>query len=258
MTKYKQIIASGCSFVEGCNILNSNEKWIGNQYRMSKILADRFDAKEINVAEPGAGNQYIIDAVVNTLESLADKQETLVIIGLSGISRISVYSNNLEDRRDLHLFDFLSNKESLPRRAELMTGRKDMDERFYNYVDFHARYFFNVKNEERKLRNSVKMLAGYLDNLKIDYVIFNSIGDHLGTMKRRVNFLSFDNNLEEDTWANYLSSKHLSTYGRTPNLKIKSSTPPHGEYFCGSHPSPEANIVLADKISYFLKSKKIL
>lgn len=258
MTKYRQIIASGCSFVEGCNILDSNKEWIGNQYRMSKILADRFDAEEINVAAAGAGNQYIIDAVVNKLESLADKQKTLVVVGLSGISRISVYSNNLEDRRDLHLFDILSNKERLPRRAELMTGRKDMDERFYDYVDFHARYFFNVKNEERKLRNSVKMLAGYLDNLNIDYVVFNSIEDHLGKMKRRVNFLSFDSTLQEDTWAEYLRNLHRLNFGKKHDPELRSNTPPYGEYFCGSHPSPEANIVLADKISYFLKTKKIL
>lgn len=258
MTKYKQIIATGCSFVEGCNILDSNKEWIGNQYRLSKILADRFDAKEINVAVPGAGNLYIVDSVVNTLESLPNKQKTLVLIGLSGISRITVYNNSLQDRRDLHLFDILTNKDRLSSRAKIMTGQEGMEESFYNYVDFHARYFFNIQYEERKLQNSIKMLAGYLDNLNVDYVIFNSIGDHLGEMKRRINFLSFDNMLKEDTWAEYLKSTHRSSFGKKHDQELRRNTPPYGEFFCGSHPSPKANIVLADKICQFLKIKKVL
>ena len=278
--KFKRIIAAGCSFVPGSNILNAEGINVGHKYRVSKLLADRFNAEEINVAIPGSGNSYILNTLIDTLYNHSDLSNTLVIIGLSGISRQEVYVNNLEQVRNLHLFDILKNKSSLSRRADMVTGNVEEEENFYNYVNFHSKYFFNLDYEQFKLRNKLLMLDSFLKERNISYLIFNSIEDNIIDIKDKINYFSFiknsdeefevseriprsdyygrlkDNGLEvEDTWQHFLMVKHFKDHDNSFLGENRNSKPPYGPYFCGGHPSPNGNKLLADLLENYLNSK---
>ena len=42
MKKYDNIISTGCSFVLGANIQDSNDNWVGEKYRFTKLLSDYY------------------------------------------------------------------------------------------------------------------------------------------------------------------------------------------------------------------------
>ena len=106
MKKYDNIISTGCSFVLGANIQDNNDKWVGEQYRFSKLLADYYSAKEYNDSVPGSGNERILNTVFNTYQKLKS-QNNLFIVGLSGITRELFFTNNREEYFDIHAHDLL-------------------------------------------------------------------------------------------------------------------------------------------------------
>lgn len=275
----QRVIATGCSYVEGSNITNFDGKHIGYQYRASKLLADRFNAQEINIAVPGSGNSYMINNLVNKLYELGNTEGTIVMIGLSGLTRMEEYVNSLDAVRNLHLFDILSNEDSIPRRAFKITGEKGQEENFYNYVKFKAKYLFNEDYEKLKLRNSLLMLHAFLKSKNIPYVLFNSIEDNLTDIKQDLNYLSFqgkvleeykgkpirksdyyklqskDEPLVSDCFQHYIFARHLMDFNGTLLPEDRLQHYPFGKYLCGSHPSPNSNIILEEKLYTYLKTK---
>jgi len=56
-----------------------------------------------------------------------------------------------------------------------------------------------------------------------------------------------------DSWYHYLRQLHNAKYGDFESGS-RSSVPPYGDYFCGGHPSPGGNIVIADLLEEKIKS----
>ena len=277
--KVRRVIATGCSFVEGSNILDKDGKSSGKKYRASKIIAKRYCAEELNIALPGAGNDYIINLLVDKLINLKDTEGTFVIIGLSGITRREYFIENIGAVRNLHLFDILNNPQNLPRRAKLITGEEGREQDFYNFIEFKAKYLFNLDFEKQKLRNKLLMLDSFLKSRNIPYVLFNSIEDNIIDIKEEINYMTFTdempNNHEdikalrrtdfyestsenkptfEDTLQQFLTFKHHSEFNNTFRQEDRSPSYPYGKFFCGSHPSPNANILLANKIEKYIQN----
>lgn len=79
----KILITSGCSFTASTRVLNCASSWPG-------YMRDRckFDYA-IDWSYPGAGNRYIADSIIASIESLseAEKQNIFVAIMWSGIDR---------------------------------------------------------------------------------------------------------------------------------------------------------------------------
>lgn len=277
-----KVVAAGCSYIAGSNIVGEDGKAVGDQYRVSKLLADKFKAEEVNLSIPGSGNSYIVNTLINYLLKNEDYTNIFVIVGLSGITRQEVYVNSIDEVRNLHLFDILRNKDSLPRRSKIITGQTDQEDNFYNYVDFQARHFFNLDYEKLKLRNLVSMLDSFLKVRNIPYVLFNSTEDNLIDIKSKINYISFLDNVNpedtpdletfrsdyygklkengyelEDSWQHFLLYSHYKEFNNTLAQEDRSSTPPYGKYFCGGHPSPEANKELAEKIQAYINKKYV-
>ena len=71
--KYKNIVAAGCSFIEGSNIYeaiitpgkNREVVWTGRDHRMSKLLAKKLVIPEVNLALAGSSNYRIINNIIN-------------------------------------------------------------------------------------------------------------------------------------------------------------------------------------------------
>ena len=61
--KYDCILAVGCSFVHGSAIEDENGRPANDQYRFSKILSDKLNLPEINLARPGGSNERIFRKV---------------------------------------------------------------------------------------------------------------------------------------------------------------------------------------------------
>lgn len=269
------IVAVGCSFVAGANILDENGKFAGNKYTFPKLLGDHYGVPHYNLGEPGSGNQRIMYTLYEWLKNNPNKKPA-VFIGLSGISRITFrpadmqYTNSYaEGLKDLHIFDYVISKDEekyIPMIAKRFAG-EDIDvSEFQSWVYFYTRYMFDLDFEQKKLNKEVEFLAGYLENKNLPYVIFNSVEDNLfSETKDEINYYSFniDPNIEfhyqradmgvlgevvEDCWSYFLRGEFVKQHGRIDGPEFRSNRPPHGKFLCGGHPSPYANRMLADDL----------
>lgn len=278
------ILAAGCSFVAGSNIMDENKKHIGMQFIFSKLVSDYYKVPHYNIAEPGSGNERILLSIHDWIKKNPDKKP-LILIGLSGISRITYPvagwdgtfdRNNL---KDLHIFDYESSKDSEGYKtavAKRLAG-EDVDvEEFAKWNRFTAEYMFDLKYEQMKLNRNIEMTVGYFDSKDIPYIIFNSVEDNLYTStKENINYYSFPKvegveyrheradmmnysaSLEDD-WTHYLRSEFVKENGTGDLPELRSGVPPYGKWLCGGHPSPYANELLAKDLIKIIGDVKLI
>ena len=261
--KYKNIVAAGCSFIEGSNIYeaiitpgkNREVVWTGRDHRMSKLLAKKLVIPEVNLALAGSSNYRIINNIINYVLENPDSKD-LVIIGLSGITRRTVYSNFTEREWDIHTFQ-LNNEDQIKKLMNRFFGSDDDMEGYIKYRELEAKYLFNFEYEANKLSNNVLALCTLLEKYNKNYIVFNSLDDSIKKIKDKINFMSFniDSDLKieypdahkqvkprlEDCWYHHVRVNHYKEYGEFGNTQNRQSTRPWGKWFCGGHPSPQAN-----------------
>lgn len=273
MNKYSHVLASGCSFVVGANILDKIEKASISQkkYRASSLVAEHLNIPEVNVARPGGSNESIVRKVFEWIEE-NPSSNPLVLIGLTGLTRMEVWSEHDQMFYDIHPFDFPASKpwESVVayKRAKKLLGDESLNKELYTWVKTYAQNFYNTEIEEKKLRRKIKLFDSYLKLKNIDYFIWNSIEDNLGELKNELPFISFgitpalygsesnikytDNETEfkkpEDCWYHHIKALHFKKYPDFNDITKRSNYPPYGEYFCGGHPSPGSNKILFELI----------
>lgn len=264
---YDGIAVFGCSFMAGSNILDSKGK-IDVTQRMSWFLSKELGVREFNNAWPGSGNTSIIRTTYEWLEKQNVCKNPLVVIGTSGISRKELYNSVTNVHWNNHMFDWAESDDD-PDKIERRRRALNEDistEDFLAWVKVEQR-IFSLKYEYTAAERNYSLLTSYLNHNNIDYIIFNSLMDVLGKVKKQNNYLSFniqsegelyrsndfaskDYRLEsrDDCWYHYLRDEHIKKFGEYNNNENRSSIPPHGEYFCGGHPSPEANKQLTQRI----------
>lgn len=271
--KYDSVIAVGCSFVHGSAIEDENGRPANGQYRFSKVLSDRLNVPEINLARAGGSNERIFRKIYQYFESDKTPRKSdnpLLIIGLSGLSRTQIYSNESKTFWDFHILDqygFEGNalKELMSQRAEKFWGDKGKWKELTDWTDKYVRYFYNEEAARCKLQRELIFLDGYLKNKNIDYVIFNSLSNDIEKIKHKLPYISFDFdksekltgdiNPLEDSWYHYLRYRHYHEVCKDFNIiEHRSSIPPHGKFFCKGHPSSYAHKELADTIYNKLKT----
>jgi hypothetical protein len=270
--KYDCVVTVGCSFVAGSNILGANQE-VDQTQRASAILAKELGVPEINLAKPGGGNQYIVRTAYDWVTNNIKYTNPLIIIGTSGTARKEFQSVETGRHYDLHIFDFQFSKPSekrsenyehaLARRAEVISPHLTTED-FDRWLRVETEFMFNDTYELERANRNYNMLFEYIKSKGYTLVYFNSLMDVLGSLKDDVNFVSF--NMEEgkeynmndfgskqkqtlnNCWYHYLRQQHSKKNYDFNDESSRSSTPPHGEFFCGSHPSSKANRHLVDLI----------
>lgn len=266
--KYDAIVAVGCSYINGSNILYEDDTFAGRDYRVSKILSNELNVPEINLSFPGGSNERIFREAYNWVIGNTTYKNPFFLIGLTGITRTSIFSVYRDAFFDVHIFDFpAKEKESyntlLNERTEKLLG-PDVDSKiFENWIEVSTKYMFDLNAAENILQREVMFLDSFLKMRGINYILFNSINDSIDPIKDKINYFSFNlKNLEvkhknndglnqvalHDCWYHYLRERHTEVCEDFNDYAYRSSKPEWGKWFCGGHPSPGANRDLADKL----------
>lgn len=271
MKNYDCVVVIGCSYLQGSNINDDSGRFIGDRYRFSKLLADKYNCKEINLARPGGSNERIFRKLYDWINSSdITYKNPLIILGLTGITRTQIYSTAQKQFFDLHIFDFPnSNKNSdeyirlYKQRATKLLGDENLYPKLETWVDLTTKYFFDIEVYEKKLQREVLFVDGFLKSRNIDCIVFNSLPLNLEPIRDQINFFSFSVNTEshnyrdtdninteslQDCWYHFLRQQQEKITSNFNDVTYRSSVPPYGEWFCGGHPSPNANAVLANML----------
>ena len=268
MKSYDNIITIGCSFLHGSNINRADGSFAGPDYRLSKLLAEHYKAKELNPSEPGSGNERILNSVYEYYLKTKNSKN-LFVIGISGLTRELFFTNNNNTFYDMHAHDFSSHDENRAYKIIERLFNNEVDKEWFDkwrYVNL--KYLFNEKIVKDKLHRDLVYLDAFFKYKNIDYVLFNSIDDSLDGVKEDINFFSFNikngkqynktnetGDLESataDSWYHYLRLKHEKVCENFNDNSYRSGFPPYGKWFCGGHPSPNANRDLADKLIKYI------
>tara|TARA_E500000318_G_scaffold111983_1_gene133104 strand:- start:5108 stop:5968 length:861 start_codon:yes stop_codon:yes gene_type:complete len=271
-SKYDAIVAVGCSFMHGDNICDINGNFVGNKYRTSKLLSEFFNVPEINLAKSGSSNQRIFRVLNEWIENNSKYINPLIIIGLSGITRFEYFSN-FSNRKpltdnffDYHPLDFDANqyKEDKNRieKKNRILGTAYSTREYLKFQKMFVQAFFNIDFLTLQLKSTINYVDGYLSSKNLDFIMFNSIDNYfdLPNKKNYFNFFDKDSKLkiyDADTrsktktsnncWFGYLM--HLQNLKSSSSdgfdqIQYRENKPPYGEFFCGSHPSPNGNKIL--------------
>jgi len=138
MKNYDNIITVGCSFLHGSNINKTDGGFAGFDFRVSKLLADHYRAREINPSEPGSGNERILNSVYKTYLEVKN-QKNLFIIGISGLTRQLFFTNNNNTFYDMHAHDFSKNDEDRAYKIIKRLFNNEVDKEWFDkwrYVNF--------------------------------------------------------------------------------------------------------------------------
>ena len=87
MKKYKTLVANGCSFVIGL-CLDYRPK-----QRFSKLLSNKLECEEYNIAKSGGSNDRIIRTSFDWVDLNRGREDVLIVFGLTGYARMDVWIN---------------------------------------------------------------------------------------------------------------------------------------------------------------------
>ena len=178
--RIKKLVTFGCSFVHGSAIYDKTGTWVGERFSFTPILGQKLGISSYyNNADPGLGNESMFRRIFKHFKKDYDHSDSLVVIGLSGITRQEVYSNAKSRLYDHHLFNYPSNEsDNYKRKAKQLLGNEELYEEWKVYIKIQQKYLFNIESEQEKLHWQLIHLDGYFKSKGIRYVIFNSIEDH--------------------------------------------------------------------------------
>lgn len=252
MKKYKYLFVNGCSIAKGSRIHSEPGVWCGDKKRFSKLLSDKLECEEINIARAGCSNDRIIRTTFDWVENNQDKlNNTLCIIGLTELSRMELWDNTGNDYLQImpnNLKGMLESEELYDAVGEHFS-KLPKKENLMNYFNFYFKYIYNEVELKERLQRNVKLLLSFCKSKGLDDIIFfNSMGDHTDKLKQIKGYFSFDE--KHDAWFDFLTEKH--NVGKK-GYDTKSNLPPYGRYFCGSHPSPKQHKKLSDKLYNFIE-----
>lgn len=270
--RIKKLVTFGCSFVHGSAIYDKTGIWVGERFSFTPILGHKLGISSYyNNADPGLGNESMLRRIFKHFKKDYDHSDSLVVIGLSGITRQEVYSNAKNRLYDHHLFDYIDKEsDNYKRKAKQILGNEELHEEWKVYLKIQQKYLFNMKSEQEKLHWQLIHLDGYFKSKGIRYVIFNSVEDNITPIKKDINYLSFFNPADhrdiklsgitelEDSWVHKLRLDHHYNVHENFNLnEYKNDRPPYGKYFCSGHPSPDAHKELANQILNYINENNI-
>ena len=225
----KELIAAGCSFVEGSSMLRSHD---GNKVavvnietakenRLSKLLSIDLDRKEINIANSGGSNERAIRRLYEYANTNGGKDK-IFILGLTELLRKEKYSSESKSYikwRNTIFFDNLPNLKILddnlfklvPSSFEFhdIVERDNLLPQLKEYAKLDIMYFTDIDNELRMLSQQLNMLHSYIKSKGGTLLVFSAMMEQSDELK--LDFKLFDMPVGK-SWREFMSSydRHYS------------------------------------------------
>lgn len=273
--KYDIIISAGCSYTVGANIYDENSNSTEFKYTFTTILGRRFNLPVVHLGKVGGSNEQIIRTVYEWIKANTEFSNPLFLIGVTGITRFEFWSHTFNEYYDMHLFDFHQDKNSELYQKQINSRlpkvlHKEADKTaFENWIEV-SQYMFNSDNRIKEIGRMMALLNSFIESHNGTAIFFNSLYQDLVEFEKDLTYLNFPIRKEEkryydhdalnrhtdnslNCWYHYLRQLHEEKYGNFESGS-RSSVPPYGDFFCGGHPSPGGNIVLADILEDKIKS----
>lgn len=144
------LLAAGCSWTVGKNV---DPKFTFAQLLQHKLGIDEF----YSVAKNGSNNTTQLKQITDFINDHGKQYAKIFVLwGLTSIYRWEMYStvtNQIE---------------------ECMIGKNSLNSDLEKELKYYFSHFFNAEYELSKLGKQIILLNGYLKNLEIDHLIFNS------------------------------------------------------------------------------------
>jgi hypothetical protein len=164
-SEFQRLIVFGCSLTKDNHI----DTW-------ADFLSEELKLNLTNLAERGAGHEYIVQKVLST-DFLPDD---LVVIMWPSADRFDLYVNDATPhlQNDLEYASWLNGKE--PRFVDYHGVYNDHTGWYLNgavprgHKHIYYKYFYNQTTHMNRAWSSIVMLQNFLQNKKIKYVMCNS------------------------------------------------------------------------------------
>tara|TARA_R100000081_G_C4754821_1_gene136481 strand:- start:34 stop:819 length:786 start_codon:yes stop_codon:yes gene_type:complete len=259
---YDVVVNFGCSFMNGDRVRyindNGQETNLGEKIVAAKLLSDKLKCDFVNLAKTGAANDTIFRRLYSWVESNTIYKNPLIIIGLSGTARFSYFSEHQNRFYNLHPHQIDSyDDKSLEVMNERVTNNLEKPSILRSWLEYYCKWFYSDEHNDKKLQQEITFLHYYLKGNNCDYRLHNSLQDSLGSIKSKINYVSFQDEYyqDEDCWYKYLrwQMKEIDKEEFNDRERFRSPFPPYGKRFCEGHPSPNANKELFERIYEDLK-----
>jgi phosphotransferase system HPr-like phosphotransfer protein len=220
----KELVAAGCSFVEGQSMVETHNYKIklntvdfdtANANRLSKLVSDGLQYKEVNIASSGSSNERAIRRVYEYVNENGGKDK-IFIIGLTELLRKEKYSSQSKSYikwRNTIFFDKVSNIDVLDENLfKLLPSsflfhdivkRDNLLSKLKEYAKLDIMYFTDIENELRKLSQQLNMLYAYITSKGGKLLVFSAMMEQADKLK-----LDFDlfNMPSGNSWREFISS----------------------------------------------------
>jgi len=220
----KELVAAGCSFVEGYSMVvhhKYSKKLKGvdiktaETSRLSRLLSDDLQCREVNLANSGGSNERAIRKLYE-YANVKDVKDSIFILGLTELLRKEKYSSKSKSYikwRNTIFFDKLSNLEVLDDNLfKLLPSsflfhdivKKDnLVKKLKEYAKVDIMYFTDIDNELKILSQQLNMLNTYLKSKGGKLLVFSAMMEQADKLK-----LDFDlfNMPSGNSWREFISS----------------------------------------------------
>lgn len=170
-----KLLVNGCSHSAGAEIL---ELWHPKcpEQAWGQHLANHFNFSEyVNLAIPGASNQWIHDTTIKFLEDCRDPTEWFVVIGWTNACRLPVYC--YEKEQVVHL---------CPNHRDLAVHSRGIQNAYYHLYSTMLPLQMMIAQEHYRIVG-LQML---LKQLGVQYLFFDAVSSNHETMPTRLVDLS--------------------------------------------------------------------
>ena len=162
----------GCSFIYGTDLSDENKLEIPP--RPSQLSWPALIAKELNVeyqcyARPGAGNLFILERLLNSIES--NSEDAFYVVGWTYIDRFDYISNDVKNDKSLDLANPWQEWKSW----QTLRPGSDGDKETFYYRNLHSELADKLKNliyietaVNALKKKNVPFLMTYQDELLLD------------------------------------------------------------------------------------------
>lgn len=249
----KYLLAAGCSFVEGGSMnyehpsINCPPWKEQMELRFSKVLANKLNFKEINIAGSGGSNQRSIRLIYEWFKENKSKAEnTTVVLGLTELLRKEKFSTKTQSYikwRNTIFFDDVLNFDNLEEQPQkLMPSsfefhklieKENLLSRLKQYAMIDVMYFTDIEYELKKLSQNLELLDSFIKNLGGNLIVFSAMLENDNLDTSGLNFYKFKKGF---SWRQYIES-----YDK--------------KYAFSLHPNVKDNAIIAEDLFNFIKNE---
>ena len=240
MKKYKYLVVNGCSFVKGGSTFIKGTDEMNNplsreereELSFSRLLSKRMNCVEHNLAHPGSGNQRIVRTTFDFINKNKElKNKTLIIIGLTQISRMEVFLDG--EIRKIRL----GAQQSKTLSKHWITSYKNKE--LERWLKTYIKYFYDESWEIKQLNRNLVFLQTFVEKKGFDIIFFSSI-------------LELDEREQGHIWSNYnlkLDDIDKLNFFKFPNNKLSW----RDSMDISGHPNEDDHKILSSLLYKYIK-----